>query len=221
MSVMWICLGLGLLACGDSSGGDDTPPVVKNLPVAIAAYESATGKAGDVDFTFAELGSTGKIFLEFNGLLVDSETGPQGVRLPHLTFNLPAGTAVYSMTDGTIDVIEQNANSPDLEVRVVPAGAPAYLLTYDHLMNVTLQVGGTVSAGQKIGEAASNKVEADVAKNNVAYCPNDFFDPAVQSSLEQTIRQLMTDWETFKGNTAIYDEAAMYTIGCSSATGNL
>lgn len=214
----------------DDTANDDTSdddnaaalPVIGSLPVNIDTYDPATQTAGDVDFTFSELGSTEKIFLEFNGLLIDGGTGPEGTRLPHYTFNLPEGTAVYAMGDGTVQNVSENTNHPDMEITVTADGTSNYFYTYDHVLGVLVDEGESVTAGQQIGEASETKFEADISLNfDTAYCPNDFFDSSLAATLEGKLTQLMSDWESFKEDTSIYDEEAMYQPGCYSETGSL
>lgn len=208
----------------DDAENDDSSnmPVISSLPVVVETYDPVTQKAGDVDFTFSELGSTEKVFLEFNGLLIDGGTGPEGTRLPHYIFNLPQGTPVYAMGAGTVQNINDNTNHPDQEIIVAADGTTNYFYTYDHVENVTVSEGESVAAGQQIGEAAQTKFEADINLNsNTAYCPNDFFDSSAASTLEGKLTQLMADWEEFKGDDSIYDEEGMYQPGCYDESGSL
>ncbi|MDO8519491.1 MAG: M23 family metallopeptidase [Deltaproteobacteria bacterium] len=212
-----------MVSCGGEATSSDSEnlPIVKNLPVLIEDYDANTGLAGDVDFTHSELGETEKIFLEFNGLLIDGGSGPEGVRLPHFIFNLPPGTPVYFMTDGTVTFVGLNDNSPDYEVRVTPAGASAHTATYDHVDNVLVQAGDAIEAGDQIGEAVENKFEADVATDDISTCPVDFFDADAADDLKNKLSTLMSDWEAFKGDTTIYNEEEMYAVGCFSESGDL
>lgn len=201
----------------------DATPILKSLPVGIAPFDPATNKAGSIDFSYPELGSTSKIFLEFNGLLIDFGTGPEGVYLAHFTFNLPRGTDLLSMTDGTVSVVELNSNHPDSEIRISPSNAPSYRLTYDHVSGVTVSVGDSVVAGQILGQSSDTKFEADVSlvRNNTAYCPVDFFDSSLAAAMTNTLATLISDWEDYKSDSGIYNEASMYRTACRTETGSL
>ncbi len=215
------------IACkgdGDGGGGGSPsgpPPVIDSLPIHISSYNSGTGLAGDVDFTHSELGSTDKIVLEFNGILIDGGTPPGGIRLPHFTFNLPSGVDVFAMGAGTVTYVALNNNHPDYEVRIRSAENSNYTYTYDHLLNPTVIVGDVVNGGDKIGETSNTKFEADIASGNTAYCPTDLFDEAVASTLESKLTTLFSDWETYKVDTTIYDESTQHNIGCATETGDL
>lgn len=200
-------------------------PILTHLPLSIEAYDAATGMAGDIDFNFPTIDSTGKVFLEFQGVIQEASDSQDEQRLPHFTFNVPEGTPVYSMLAGTVTAVEVNDNSPDTEIRIRSADAPDFTSTYDHLQNVTVEVGDTVSGGEQLGEAAHNKVEADIAdfstSPNTAYCPNTFFSDAVAAQHIATLAQLMEDWETVQEDEGLYDEESMFATGCVSATGQL
>jgi hypothetical protein len=236
LRVILLLLTLAVAGCGGGSGNggsgagsggsssNNTPldygtrPVVKNLHIAVDTYDENTGYAGDMYFSSQyefDTVHTQKAFMEFNGLLIDDGTGLAGGRLPHFTFVVPAGTAIYSMSDGIVMAVEQNPNVSDFEVRIAPDDTSRYLLVYDHLDQVTVSAGDTVVAGEQIAQATTMKVEADVTlDHSVSLCPVDFFDPSVATQLEDKLTQLMLDWETFKKDDTLYDEASMYKPGC-------
>lgn len=200
-----------------------TRPVIKNLHIFVDTYDSMTGSAGDVVFSNQyefDTVDTQKAFMEFNGLLIDDGTrATGGGRLPHFTFVVPPATPIYSMSDGVVIAVEQNSNGVDYEVRIAPDNTSRYLLVYDHLDQVTVSDGDTVVAGDQIAQSTTMKVEADVTlDNSTSLCPVDFFDPSVATQLEGKLTQLMQDWEQYKNDDTLYDEASMYKTACVTQT---
>ncbi len=244
--IIFFILQLTLYGCGSGGGSTDpeantnnstgntgtgngptdpgTPPLIKNLHISVADYNPSTGMAGDVEFSnyYWFSNDTRKVFMEFNGLLIDDGTGPAGGRLPHFTFVVPPATNVYAMADGIVTAVELNPGVSDYEIRIAPDSTSNYLIVYDHVVATTVLVGQTVSAGEKIAETTLMKVEADVTLNHsTGLCPVDFFDPAGAVALEAKISKLMSDWEAYMGDTTLYDEAAMYKVGCVTQTDSI
>lgn len=210
-----------------------TRPVIEFLPILVEPLDEtnncddtipSAACAGDIVFAeFHEIGFTDKVFIEFNGVLKDQGTIANGgeARLAHFTFGAPGGTDVYAMADGVVSAVEMNPGVSDFEVRIAPDSGSSYLLVYDHFFpSSQLAVGDLITAGDIIGATNPlSKFEADVTlDHSTAICPTDFFDPAVASQLEEKISQLMQQWETFKEDDNIYDEAAMYKTGCLNET---
>jgi hypothetical protein len=52
------------------------------------------------------------------------------------------------------------------------------------------------------------------SETGLSYCPFEFFDPDLIDEYQQQIAQLMADWESFKGDTEIYDEENHVCPGC-------
>ena len=207
-----------------SYGNAVIKPIIKSLPLVIAPFDSITKKAGSVDFTYQELGATNKIFLEFNGLMLWHPAATP-FPVPHLSFNLPEGTEVLSMTDGVVSAVEKNDGESDYEVRIAPNNAPSFGVTYDHLKAVTVNKGDAVEAGQQLGESTQVKFEVDVYRIRgdiyVARCPIDFFEPSLADEMTSTLATLISDWEQFKSDSTIYNESAMYKTACRTKTGVL
>jgi len=199
-------------------------PVIKSLPLVIAPFNPTTKKAGSIDFTHQELGATNKIFLEFNGLMRWQPTG-NPFPVPHLSFNLPEGIEIFSMTDGIVSAVENNDGESDYEIRIAPKDAPFFGVTYDHLKAVKVSEGDLVVAGQQIGESAIVKFEVDVYRIRgdiyVARCPVDFFEPSLTEEFINVLATLINDWELFKSDFSIYNESSMYKTACRTKTGIL
>jgi hypothetical protein len=48
----------------------------------------------------------------------------------------------------------------------------------------------------------------------IDYCPFELFDLDLALPFQQKVADLMADWENFKGDASIYDQAAMVAPGC-------
>lgn len=200
-------------------GGDDVAPVLVQLPFALAPYEAGTQRAGDLDF-LQEV-SEDKVLLEFAGLLIDGGTGPEGKILPHLTVRLLDEVIVRAAGDGVVDAVELNTDSDvpeDYEIRIRPAEGSGWIMGYDHVGAPTVSPGDGVMAGDALGHGiVAKKFEFDITdRQDVRWCQNRFFaDPSV---VEAELSALMADWEAYKGDPGIYDEAAMFAPGCAVET---
>ena len=81
---------------------------------------------------------------------------------------------------------------------------------------VTVSVDDSVVAGQILGQSSDTKFEADVSpvRNNTAYCPVDFFDSSLAAAMTNILATLISDWEDYKSDSGIYNEASMYRTAC-------
>jgi hypothetical protein len=95
----------------------------------------------------------------------------------------------------------------------------------DHLTDLLVFEGDTVAAGQPLGKVGPfsltlGRIELQVVNfiEEINYCPFELFDPALALAFQQKVTGLMADWETFKGNASIYNQAAMVAPGCIVST---
>jgi hypothetical protein len=204
--------------CVVSSGcGSGVPPVIKNLGVNFDRYDSETGMAGDFVFSIDyEIGSTEKVFIEFGGLLIDGGTVPEGVPFYHFTYKMPEGTEIVSLIDGIVQSLEYQESHGDYEIHLSPNSGSSWYVIIDHVQNPSVSRGDAVTAGQIIAETTTFLVELDVTdmSSNVVHCLFSYFDPDLKTEYEQKVQNFMLDWETYKGDTEIYDESSMVNQGC-------
>lgn len=194
------------------------PPVLKNLLVNFDAWDPVTDIAGDFNF----LASEEKMFLEF-GAIVNTPDGP--ATLPTLEYRLPLDTVVVSPIDGTVESIRFQDDTNDYEIHLVSSPTSPFLVVVDHLTDLLVAEGDTVAAGQSLGKVGPfsltlGRTELQVVNfiEEINYCPFELFDPALVLAFQQKVAGLMADWETFKGDVSIYDQAAMVAPGCVVAT---
>ncbi len=201
---------------GDEEGDeeDENEFVIKNLIVDFAPYDETTGRAG----AFIFHGSLERVFFEF--VYTDGE-----ITLPTFEYIVADDANVYSPIDGVVNAIEWQEASEDYEVSINIDDNP-YQLTagLDHVLNVQVSEGDTVTAGDVIGNPGTHssegygRVEIEIYGDNYMHCPFEFFDPTTIDEYEQKVSQLMSDWETFAYDDTVYDEASMadYAAGCNA-----
>ncbi len=207
-------LGDDGFACAFSPG---SAPVLENLIVAFAPYDPTTGRAGAFVFDRQE----DKVFLEFNAV-VGGPTGPK--TLPTFEYRVDPQADVYAPIEGTVVRFVYQPDTADYEIGFAQKGSACETVSIDHVKAPTVGQGDAVTAGKVVGKPGSwsaslGRVELMVTIGRVAYCPFSYFDPARKSVYQQKVRRLMADWETFKGDPTIYDEAAMVLPGCLGLTG--
>jgi hypothetical protein len=208
---------IAFAACSSDAGYSDVRPVIERLPFTLRPYDATTMRAGALDFRDEVSGD--KILIELGARLLDGTTGD--VVSPQLLVRLRTNAFVFSPIDGVITSLERNLDSAapiDYEIRLRAAAASRWEIGLDHVAQQGLRVGMSVQAGDILGGGVVEKrFEFDIydlAEHGERWCPNVFMgDP--RAEIEAELLQLFADWEAFKGNTAIYDEAAMFAPGCA------
>ena len=190
------------------------PPVLENLAVAFAPWDPVTDLAGDFVFVAAEE----KVFLEF-GAVVDTPDGPK--TLPTFEYRVSPDAVVVSPIDGTVEAMAFDAETEDWEIRLLASPLSPFLVVVDHVTDPLVAEGDSVAAGQWLGQpgtfsAALGRTELQLVNfvERRSYCPLALADPALAADLAADVAGLMDDWETFQGDAALYDEAAMLLPGC-------
>jgi hypothetical protein len=194
------------------------PPVLKNLLANFAVWDPITDSAGDFKF----LASEEKVFLEF-GAVVMTPDGPK--TLPTFEYRLPLDTTVVSPIDGTVASIRFQADTEDYEIHLMSSPTSPFLVVVDHVRDLLISEGDAVAAGQSLGKVGPfsltlGRTELIVVNfiEETAYCPFELFDPDLLLEFQQKVVDLMDDWESFKGDASIYDQAAMVAPGCIVST---
>lgn len=192
---------------------------INSLGVAFGAYNSATGRAGEFAFNFR----FDKIFIEFG----DSQ--PVDKALPYSTqfqFYLAPQAEIHAVNTAIVQRVEYKAQAEAYEIQVLPTENSNYYITYDYVGGATLKVGDLIQSGQVIGHANgvvnnatwAPEVVVALQSSNVAVTPWTFFDPAAVEASRAGLRNLLADWEAFKGNRSIYDESAWFDVGAKGAS---
>ncbi len=202
--------------------------MLKNLVVTFAAHSPDDKSAGDFQFSDREE----KVFLEFGATVI----GPDGPKqLPTFEYLVPDNITVLVPMDGIVDRVELNSDVDRYGIRVdrvndyfiwfKPTATSPWRVEVDHVSNVTVSPGETVTAGSPLGNpgvwngvTGTGRVELMIffgeGTTEEFVCPFNVFDTELEMEFREKIAQHMMDWETFKGEANLYDEAAMFVPGC-------
>lgn len=213
------------MAVKGAFNGDETL-AIKSLPIEIAAYDPATGKAGDFLFTKEKLGEFDLPYFPYGFEVPANSMGP-AKKNPQPTFIVPLGTKVRSMVDGVVTQIPK-LYSNDYSIMVGKSMNANTVYETEHIINPVVKVGDTVKAGQVIAEVSDydtrnmpgyGLVEIGILEGGTPpkhICTFEHLDPSVKSTIEQQIKGFYADWEAYRGDTTIYDEASEPVTGCLS-----
>jgi len=202
-----------------------TQPILKNIGFNLDFYDPSTKKAGDILFV-NKIGDhfNNKIFLEFAHEVVGTD-GPS--ILPHPTYFLPLGTKLFSPVEGKIDKVNYQERDDDYEINIIPDGLPSWRVSFDHIINLKVQEGDKVRAGDIVGEVAQRnspaippelgwtelQVGPSSSSGPMAVCPFSLLDDSVKGDIESKITQLTKDWEEFIGKD-VYKQEDWVAPGC-------
>lgn len=190
-------------------------PTLQNLGLSFDGT-NATGGPGDFYFD----ASLSKPFLEY-GAQVPS---PDGLKyLYEFTYYVLPNTSVLAAIDGVVNRVRYQSETDDYEIDLLPNANSYWNVNYDHITNLTVSEGQTVTAGSVIAKAKTNGSSAwfelallQGGSNGITpyrYCPL----AAATASFDTKISNLMSSWETFKGDPAIYNESNFaYAPGCTT-----
>jgi len=177
--------------------------------------------AGAFNFT-DELGST--IFLEFGKVILGEGGLPK--TLPTFEYYVNKSAQVIAICDGVVQSVNFQPDRGDYEINFVPKTGSiresAWMINQDHILGVNVHAGDHISAGQVLGTAGECWV-AGIGRTEImiynrdtgkAFAPFALFDPSSITEYEAKVTTLMSDWETFKGDSSIFDEDKMVYPGC-------
>lgn len=147
-------------------------------------------------------------------------------QVPEAAYIVPLGTKVRAIADGIVVGIKQQ-DTGDYEMSIVKPESPSWTFGYDHIDNLLVKEGDHVSAGQVLGEVSDYNhwvsdygygvIEIALAftrESFIAHCPFLYLDESVKQNYYEKITALYRAWETFMGNTSIYDEDKYEIPGC-------
>ncbi len=194
-------------------------PVLKNLGVNIESWNRDTNRAGDFLFENKNYVDN-KIFTEFGHKIVND----RGEKLlPEIGFNVPVGTKIVSPIDGIITDVKFYEPSQDYLISIKTDESSPWMVGFEHVYNLRINVGDNVLAGQELAEVSPSygrtefgNVEINVwtgGKNIYKYCPFEFLDEPLKPIYERKLNQLANDWEEFIGSD-IYKQEDWVAPGC-------
>ncbi len=194
-------------------------PVLKNLGINIEPWDKTTKRAGDFLFERKNYVDN-KIFTEFAHRIVN-DMGEK--LLPEIGFNVPVGTIVVSPLDGVITEVRLYEPSQDYIIFIKTDESSPWIVGFEHVYYVRMNVGDTVVAGQELAEVSPSygrtefgNVEINVwtaGQQIVKYCPFEFLDESLKTRYEEKINRLANDWEEFVGEN-VYQQEKWVAPGC-------
>lgn len=191
---------------------------MRHLGVEFGRYQPATGRAGAFDFHApARLAAhTDKVFLEYGGLLTWGACPPECGVVGSFLYRLPPDARVLSPIDGYVLDFGHSANWNDTSIVLGASRARGFwFIVVDHVLNVRVQRGQRVAAGDWIAGPGNGVLEIDLTtQDNRTHCMLRYFDTATVDVWRQRVADLMRDWEEYRGNSALYAEGAMVEPGC-------
>ena len=230
------CVVLAAMACGSSSPSPSSPSssasavtsepplLLKSIGVTLDYFNPATNMAGDFRFTKGRL-DQGRIWMDF-GYIIHGGAGTMLTEKANVqpTFLVPLGTKVRSLVDGIVYAVPQFGDN--YSIQVMSPGNMDWMYETEHVINPLVRAGDRVSAGQIIAEvspmsSASNDglglVEIGILHGGSPprhVCPFAYLDPSFKAAIEPKIRAFYDAWESYRGDSTLYDQNSYPVIGC-------
>ncbi len=193
------------------------PFVIENLGVRFGPWDRDTNRSGD--FLFLDIANVTKIVGEFGQAVLDPNWNIK--YLPTMDFIIDENAPIFAIAEGQVERVHYQEGSEDYEIGIRSLNDPDYDVGYDHLVNIQVDSGQTVVPGDTIGYPrplfcglGSFEIMVSSWETKLSYCPFCCFNPDKIEEYQNKLLQLIEDWETFKGDTTLYDESAFVLPGC-------
>jgi hypothetical protein len=214
LAVLLLCLAAGCRKNSPASA-DTGVFVIHGLGVQFGHWDRATNRAGDFIFVASEQ----KLFLEFGAKVADVSGGFK--ELPTFEYRIAKDAWVTAVAEGRVVRFVFQEDTRDYEFSVRSIEDPDFEVGYDHVIDPRVGPDSRVSPGDTLGHPGTwsgilgrFEIMVNRSSDRRSYCPFAFFDGATAAAAEDRVRQHMRDWETFKNDTLVYDEAAQTQAGC-------
>ena len=210
-----------------SQNSSEPPLLLKTIGVNLDYFDAATGRAGDFQFTRSQLAQN-RLWMDFGYVIPmgNSSTGADKAN-PQPTLILPLGTEVHSLVDGLVFAVP-TLYSGDFSVQVWDGKNGNWLYETEHVSSPRVKPGDRVVAGQVIAQVSTwssqyndglGMVELGVLHGGTApehVCPFAYLDPSIKAEVLKRISAFYSAWETFRGDSTLYDETKYTIPGCQS-----
>ncbi|MEW6074609.1 MAG: hypothetical protein AB1726_18705 [Planctomycetota bacterium] len=202
-----------LAACGGGPPADGTF-VIQGLGVEFGPWDPSTGRAGDFLFVAGEE----KVFLEFGATV----RAPDGAakELPTFEYRIRPDATVRAIAAGRVVRLDFQPETGDYEIGAATLD-PRFEVGYDHVRAPRIAIGDVLAPGDALGRPGPwNEslgrfeimiVEAAAGR---AWCPFSFYDVELAPAMQESVRRLMADWESFRGDPSTYAEEEQAFPGC-------
>jgi hypothetical protein len=191
------------------------PPVftIRNLGVNFGPWDRVTDRAGDFLFKAGER----KVFIEF-GAVVEAEGG--GTReFPGFEYRVDRNAAVIAVSEGRVSGMILMEDTQDYVIMIRSGIDPQVEVRYSHVKDPRVSEGDSISPGTIIGSPGAwsgdlGRFRIMIVGMAASHCPLCFLDPDSADVYRAKVSRLMSDWESFKNDAAIYDETDQTLPGC-------
>lgn len=184
--------------------------VLSNLGgVELAAYNSQTKHAGDIQFTtdvlISDIQVETPVILFGQNLPKHQASEPQRIN-PNLEIHgLSEQIKVIAAIDGVVGFVKQQPGSDDAEVFLQPEKNSDWTIGYDHVVDVQVTQGQQVRVGDVLGKAALDdrfgyyyefQINQDnTANGTIMHCPTALLTNDIKATQQAAFDQLVSDWE--------------------------
>jgi len=146
---------------------------------------------------------------------------------PNFEFaSMKEGTEVIAAIEGEITFIREQPESKDYEVMLQPKDGSAWIIGYDHLVNVKVTKGQKVTVDTVLGTPARQnngllrfeiQINKDTAGSTTHYCPSALLGGDLKDFYLEELKVMQNSWNTTSGLT-LYDLSAQNPVGCINKT---
>jgi hypothetical protein len=200
---------------------EDSLFILRGLGVEFGPWNPSTNRAGDFLFKAGEE----RVFVEFGARVTDA-TGV--VRdFPAFECRVLKNALVRTVASGRVVQLDLREDTQDYRITVRSTADPQWDVFYGHIRNPAVALNDTIPAGTVLGNPGDwdenlGRFQFMIINttNRFSHCPFSLFDPATVDAVKTKVAQLMSDWEAFKGDPAVYDEAAQAIPGCGAEVVN-
>lgn len=212
---------------GNTKDPNEPPLKIKHIGINLDKYNPKTGMAGDLKFTKKGIEQYGNIIFFEYGATAKANSAAQERKNPQPTFIVPLGTKIHSLVDGEVVKIE-TLYSKDVSVMVSDSKDSQWIYELEHVANPTVKVGDKVTAGQVVAEASPHDsqyhpgfglyeigiLHAGNPPKHV--CIFNYLDDSIKQKTFAAINDLYTSWETYMGDTSLYQQEKNPVPGCQT-----
>lgn len=143
--------------------------------------------------------------------------------------SIKSGTEIIASIDGIVAFIKEQPDTKDYEVFLQPKENSAWVVGYDHLVNLNVKKGDPIKAGARLGEAAKQnngllrfeiQINKELNGTTTHYCPTALLSKSASEKYTPELKDMMQKWETVTG-IELYDIDKQSPIGCTKTTMSL
>lgn len=197
-----ITLGISTVILTGCTQTPDPQPILFNLggvtiPDDINAFDSRKLDTAH--------GKTVSVFI-FGQPLPQNPGEPQRIN-PNFEFGgLTQPIQLVSAINGVVSYIQNQPETHDYEVFIRPNNNSKWTVDYDHVADLQVSKGQSISVGDVLGKAAQEqsgdyRYELQIGFGNnendtVFYCPTDLLDDSIKYNTKNTMDAFVTSWNT-------------------------